>query len=271
MSDPGMQPGFFHFLEEARMTKHAQKAGIPGRSVLRRRAGILAAGVGTSLALGTGVALAAGGGSAPQGGELFALNTANSLSQAVKTQAETQKKAADTKAAAKAAAKKRAAAEAAAKKRAADKAAADRKKRAAAKPATPASWVKPVDHYVKGSTFGLGGKMWSNKHSGQDFVVPTGTSVKAVHGGTVVESGWGGAYGNNVVIKHGNKTYTQYAHLSKLGVRAGQTVKTGQEIGKSGSTGNSTGPHLHFEARTAPVYGHAIEPLGFLRSHGVTM
>jgi murein DD-endopeptidase MepM/ murein hydrolase activator NlpD len=101
--------------------------------------------------------------------------------------------------------------------------------------------------------------------------VPTGTSVKAVHTGTVVTAGWGGAYGNNIVIKHGPGVYTQYGHFSKLGVHAGQVVKTGQEIGKSGSTGNSTGPHLHFETRTAPVYGYAIEPLKFMRSKGVIL
>ncbi|MFG2194783.1 M23 family metallopeptidase [Streptomyces sp. NPDC048639] len=257
------------------MTKHDQKTATTSKNVLRRRAAVLAVGTGASLVLGTGVALAAAGGSAPQGGELFALNTANSLSKAVHGQADGQKKAADTKvkaaAAAKAKAAKAAKAKADAAKRAADKAAADRKKRAVLKaaPPKPASWVKPVDQYTKGSTFGLGGSMWSNKHSGQDLVVPTGTPVKAAHGGTIVEAGWGGSYGNNIVIKHGDRTYTQYGHLSQLGVSPGQTVKTGQVIGKSGSTGNSTGPHLHFETRTAPVYGHAIEPLKFMRGHGV--
>ncbi|MET8679250.1 M23 family metallopeptidase [Streptomyces sp. NPDC004647] len=239
------------------MSMHTQTR-TPSKPVLRRRAAVLAVGMGASVALGSGVALAAAGGPAPQG-DAFAVQTAGSLSQAVKAQAEGQKKAAATKAAAKAAAEKRAA----------DKAAADRKKRAALKPATPASWVKPVSQYTKGSTFGLGGSHWANKHSGQDFVVPTGTSVKAVHGGTVVESGWGGSYGNNVVIKHGDRTFTQYGHLSTLGVGVGQTVKTGQELGKSGSTGNSTGPHLHFEARTAPVYGYAVDPIQFLKGHGV--
>ncbi|MEV6318538.1 M23 family metallopeptidase [Streptomyces sp. NPDC051776] len=267
------------------MTKHDRKPAITSRTALRRRAGILAVGTGASLVVGTGVALAAGGGSAPQGGELFALNTANALSKAVHGQADGQKKAADTKAEAAAKADKGAetakaktakakadAAERAAE-RAADKAAADRKKRAVFKAAAPkpASWVKPVDHYTKGSTFGLGGSMWSNKHSGQDLVVPSGTPVKAAHGGTVVEAGWGGSYGNNIVIKHGGRTYTQYGHLSQLGVSAGQTVKTGQVIGKSGSTGNSTGPHLHFETRTAPVYGYAVEPLKFMHSHGVAL
>ncbi|MER5970640.1 M23 family metallopeptidase [Streptomyces sp. NPDC002055] len=245
------------------MRKHTQTT-TANKSVLRRRAAVLAAGMGASVALGSGVALASADASAPQH-DVFATKTAGSLSQAVQAQADGQHKAAEKDAAK---AKAKAAAKAEAKKRAAEKAAADRKKRAA-KLANPATWVKPVDHYTKGSTFGLGGSHWSNKHSGQDFVVPTGTSVKATHSGTVVEAGWGGSYGNNIVIKHGDKTYTQYGHLSTLGVSAGQTVKTGQEIGKSGSTGNSTGPHLHFETRTAPVYGFAVEPIKFLKSHGV--
>ncbi|MGP3984625.1 M23 family metallopeptidase [Streptomyces sp. KR80] len=240
------------------MTKLAQKISTPSTHILRRRAAVVAAGLGGALVLGTGVALATAGDPAPQS-DIAAVQSADSLSQAVRKQAEGQKKAA--------------AAQAAAEKRAAAVAAADRKKRAALKPAAPApaAWVKPVDNYIKGSTFGLGGKMWSNKHSGQDLVVPSGTSVKAVHAGTVVDAGWGGAYGNNIVIKHADRTYTQYAHLSVLGVQAGQTVTTGQEIGKSGSTGNSSGPHLHFETRTAPDYGYAIEPLKFLRDKGVLM
>ncbi|MEU0171415.1 M23 family metallopeptidase [Streptomyces iakyrus] len=135
--------------------------------------------------------------------------------------------------------------------------------------ASPAAWVKPLDKYTKGAPFGRGGRMWTNKHSGQDLAAPSGTAVKAANRGTVVEAGWGGSYGNNIVIKHGDRIYTQYAHLSKIGVRVGQSVKTGQEIGKVGSTGNSTGPHLHFEVRTAPVYGSAVEPLKFLRGKGV--
>jgi murein DD-endopeptidase MepM/ murein hydrolase activator NlpD len=242
------------------MTMHTQKSSTPTQTVLRRRAAVLAAGMGASVALGTGVALAASGSPAQQG-DVFAVRTADSLSQTLRTQAESQQKEAVTKAA-----------EAAVQKRAADKAAADRAKRAAAVNApSPAGWIKPVDHYTKGSSFGISGTHWSNKHSGQDFTVPAGIPVKAVHTGTVVTAGWGGAYGNNVVIKHGEGAYTHYAHLSKINVRVGQAVNTGQEIGKSGSTGNSTGPHLHFETRTAPVYGHAVEPVTFMASRGVTL
>uniref|UniRef100_UPI000A3B1CF8 M23 family metallopeptidase n=1 Tax=Streptomyces recifensis TaxID=67355 RepID=UPI000A3B1CF8 len=104
--------------------------------------------------------------------------------------------------------------------------------------------------------------------------VPTGTEVLAAHAGTVVKAGPNGAgdgpaYGNAVVIKHGNGLYSQYAHLSRVDVKVGQIVKTGQHIALSGSTGNSTGPHLHFEIRKTPNYGSAVNPVNFLRTQGV--
>ncbi|MER5548341.1 M23 family metallopeptidase [Streptomyces sp. NPDC002589] len=138
-----------------------------------------------------------------------------------------------------------------------------------------ASWVDPVKKYTLSASFMQAGAMWQAKHSGQDFAVPTGTEVVATHGGTVVKAGPNGAgdgpaYGNAVVVKHGNGTYSQYAHLSRIDVKAGQTVKTGQRIGLAGSTGNSSGPHLHFEIRTTPHYGSAVDPVAFLRAKGVT-
>ncbi|MFC5242325.1 M23 family metallopeptidase [Streptomyces atrovirens] len=146
---------------------------------------------------------------------------------------------------------------------------------AAAKKAT-ASWVSPVKSYKLSASFAQNGGMWAHKHSGQDYAVPTGTTVMAAHGGTVVKAGPNGAgdgpaYGNAVVIKHGNGTYSQYAHLSQVNVKAGQIVKTGQKIALSGNTGNSSGPHLHFEIRTTPNYGSAIDPAKFLRANGVTL
>lgn len=71
------------------------------------------------------------------------------------------------------------------------------------------------------------------------------------------------------MIKMNDGTYTQYGHLSSLGVSVGQHVTPGQQIGLSGSTGNTTGPHLHFEARTGADYGSDIDPVAYLRSHGV--
>ncbi|MEU7054927.1 M23 family metallopeptidase [Streptomyces sp. NPDC046197] len=142
--------------------------------------------------------------------------------------------------------------------------------------ASASSWIDPVKRYTLSAGFDQAGSHWVHKHSGQDFAVPTGTEVLAAHGGTVVKAGPNGAgdgpaYGNAVVIKHGDGTYSQYAHLSRIDVQVGQIVATGQHIALSGSTGNSTGPHLHFEIRTTPNYGSAVDPVTFLRSHGVTV
>lgn len=233
------------------------------KSAQRGRAAVVAGGLCAALALGSTVALAADA----QGSALFSAATSGSIAQIVEKQAVGQKKAAENakKATqdAKKAAGQHAAAVAAVKKRAQVKAAADRSHRA------PLGWVKPVDHYELSAGFAQAGSHWAHKHSGQDFAVPIGTAVKAVHRGTVVEADWGGAYGNNIVIKHGDGTYSQYGHLSRFEVSTGQTVGTGQEIAKSGDTGNSTGPHLHFEIRTTPYYGSALEPLHFLHTHGV--
>ncbi|MZD08853.1 peptidoglycan DD-metalloendopeptidase family protein [Streptomyces sp. SID5785] len=134
-----------------------------------------------------------------------------------------------------------------------------------------ASFVKPVDG-TTGTPYHQNGSMWSSGyHTGTDFVVPTGTPIKAVAAGTVVSAGDGGAYGNQVVIQHADGHYSQYAHLSSLGVSAGQAVSAGTQIGLSGATGNVTGPHLHFEIRTTPDYGSDIDPVAYLRQHGVSL
>ncbi|OXS33449.1 M23 family metallopeptidase [Streptomyces sp. XY006] len=148
-------------------------------------------------------------------------------------------------------------------------------KPAAAEPAAQSNasgYSSPVDGATVGTPYRMSGSMWSSGyHTGVDFVVPTGTSLKAVGAGTVVSAGWGGAYGNQVVVKLNDGHYAQYAHLSQLSVTAGQTVSAGQQVGLSGATGNVTGPHLHFEIRTAPGYGSDVDPVAFLRSHGVSV
>ncbi|MEU0640732.1 transglycosylase family protein [Streptomyces umbrinus] len=123
-----------------------------------------------------------------------------------------------------------------------------------------------------GTPYHAAGSSWSKGyHTGVDFPVPTGTSVKSVGAGSVVTAGWGGSFGYQVVIRHGDGRYTQYAHLSAISVKAGQSVVTGQRIGRSGSTGNSTGPHLHFEVRTGPGFGSDVDPVAYLRAGGVTI
>ncbi|MFL5997031.1 MAG: transglycosylase family protein [Streptomyces sp.] len=129
--------------------------------------------------------------------------------------------------------------------------------------------VAPV-HASLGTPYRKAGSAWSKGyHTGVDFAVPTGTSVKAVAAGKVVTSGWGGSFGYQVVIRHADGRYTQYAHLSAISVKSGQSVGGGQRIGRSGSTGNSTGPHLHFEVRTGPGFGSDIDPVAYLRAGGI--
>ncbi|WP_137988653.1 M23 family metallopeptidase [Streptomyces vilmorinianum] len=227
---------------------------------------LAAAGLGASLVAGAGSAFAAEGKAAP-----IALGAATTTSAAVSAQATALKQAALEQAAVKAAAAKQAAAKAAAVKAAAAKAAAA-KQAAAKKP----SWVKPVTKYTLTASYNQGGAMWTNKHSGQDFAVPVGTAVKAAGAGTVVKAGPNGggdgpAYGNAIVVKHANGKYSQYAHLSKIKVSVGQKVAAGQTIALSGNTGNSSGPHLHFEIRTTPNYGSSLNPAAFLRTMGVSI
>jgi murein DD-endopeptidase MepM/ murein hydrolase activator NlpD len=195
---------------------------------------------------------------------------AEQAAAAAKQQAKEAKQKADEakrKAAAKAAAKARA--EKAEREREAKERAA---RAAAAKRAKLNGYVAPVSSPQVTTPYQAGGGLWSSgTHSGIDFAAASGTPVKAVAAGEVVEAGDGGAYGNNIVIRHKDGHYSQYGHLLSLGVSVGQTVSSGQQIALSGSTGNSTGPHLHFEIRTGPDYGADIDPLAYMRQKGVTL
>ncbi|MFE2285232.1 M23 family metallopeptidase [Streptomyces sp. NPDC059443] len=207
------------------------------------------------------------------------LNTivvADELAGEIQAQAHSQQRAAEAaaaKAQAEADAKQRAA-EAKAKAEARAKEERDAAERAAREEERKRlnTFVAPItDSYVS-TQYHAGGGMWSSgSHTGIDFHAASGTEVHAVGMGTVVEAGWGGAYGNNVVIKHADGTYTQYGHMTSLSVSVGQQVTPGQQIGLSGSTGNSSGPHLHFEARSGEAYGTDIDPVAYLRSHGVNV
>ncbi len=94
-------------------------------------------------------------------------------------------------------------------------------------------------------------------HSGIDLAAPTGTPVMATSAGRIVGAGWGGGYGILVTVSHGGAVESRYAHLSAVAVRPGETVRQGQIIGYVGSTGRSTGPHLHYETR---VGGRPADP-----------
>jgi murein DD-endopeptidase MepM/ murein hydrolase activator NlpD len=100
-------------------------------------------------------------------------------------------------------------------------------------------------------------------HTGLDFRAATGDPVRATANGKVASAGWAGGYGRMVEIDHGNGLSTRYGHLSEIGVKVGDSVKIGQVIGAVGSTGRSTGPHLHYETR---IDGEAVDPQKFLRA-----
>jgi murein DD-endopeptidase MepM/ murein hydrolase activator NlpD len=105
------------------------------------------------------------------------------------------------------------------------------------------------------------GMRWGRMHEGIDIAAGLGTPIRAAAAGTVIHAGWLGGYGNLVVLDHGDGLATAYAHASAILVGAGQSVAQGQTLSLVGSTGNSTGPHLHFEVR---VNGSAVDPLLYL-------
>lgn len=122
------------------------------------------------------------------------------------------------------------------------------------------SLIRPVSGTIT-SRFGVRSSVRSSAHTGLDIAAPTGTAIKAAAGGKVTFSGWKGSYGNMIVITHENGVQTYYAHCNKLYASVGQTVSQGEVIAAVGSTGNSTGPHLHLEIR---VNGVAYNPQNYL-------
>lgn len=136
--------------------------------------------------------------------------------------------------------------------------------------ATPPDWSAPVPGARISYLFGTPDTGYAaGYHTGVDFAVDAGTPVHAVGAATVVSAAWDGAYGKEVVLRLADGRFAQYAHLSRLDVAPGQRVGAGQLVGASGSTGNSTGPHLHFEIRTVDTYGAVVDPVRYLTAHGV--
>lgn len=126
--------------------------------------------------------------------------------------------------------------------------------------AWPAATYNITSYYgYRSNPFGYGP---SEFHAGVDIAGPSGTSIYAADGGTVTHAGWKGSYGNLIIISHGNGMETRYAHLSGFGVSVGQSVSRGQRIASMGTTGRSTGPHLHFEVR---INGNTQNPLNYIR------
>lgn len=131
---------------------------------------------------------------------------------------------------------------------------------------SPASsgWSSPT----KGTVSSEFGPRWGRQHQGVDIAAGAGAPVRAAADGVVRRASWYGGYGNAVIIDHGGGVSTLYGHNSALGVTVGERVRAGQQIAKVGSTGDSTGPHLHFEVE---VSGKKIDPRPWLKARGVTL
>ena len=122
-----------------------------------------------------------------------------------------------------------------------------------------------ISGYHITATFGQGGSRWARNHTGTDFAAPVGTSIKTVMKGVVIFADWAGPYGRQVQVRHEDGTVTWYNHMSKFSVSVGETLYAGDQVGAVGMTGNTTGPHLHFEVH--PDGGDAIDPMPWLRDH----
>ncbi|MGH3458063.1 M23 family metallopeptidase [Aeromicrobium sp.] len=129
-------------------------------------------------------------------------------------------------------------------------------------------WVLPVTGYRMSAQFGAQSSLWSSgMHTGVDMSGPSGSTIVSVAAGTVTFTGYEGSYGNKTVITLQDGTEVWYAHQSRSAVSTGDKVDPGQVIGYTGSTGNTTGPHLHLEIH--PGGGDAVDPVPVLQQHGV--
>lgn len=128
-------------------------------------------------------------------------------------------------------------------------------------------WYLPATGYHLTARFGSAGGLWSSNHTGLDFAAPSGTPIVAVANGTITEAGYDGSYGNKTVETLDDGTEIWYAHQLVIGVQSGDVVRGGQQIGNIGSTGNTTGPHLHLEVR--PGAGDPVDPYTALVYHGL--
>lgn len=134
----------------------------------------------------------------------------------------------------------------------------------AASAAGPQDWVQPIDNPTFTSPFG---PRWGRLHAGQDYAAPTGTPLKSMSSGTVVQAGEMSGYGNTVDIEYWDGTVSRYGHMDSIDVTVGQEVGPGDVVGRSGNTGRSTGPHLHVEIH--PDGGEPIDPGPWLEERGL--
>lgn len=130
------------------------------------------------------------------------------------------------------------------------------------------NWILPLEGYRLSARFGASSGLWSSTHTGQDLSAPVGTPIVAIANGTITETGYDGSYGNKTVLTLEDGTEIWFCHQSSIGVEPGDRVTQGDQIGEVGSTGNSTGPHLHIEVR--PGGGDPIDPNYAFIQHGIT-
>jgi murein DD-endopeptidase MepM/ murein hydrolase activator NlpD len=130
------------------------------------------------------------------------------------------------------------------------------------------AWHLPVGGYRLTASFGESSGLWSSTHTGLDFAADSGTPVVAVANGTIRSATYDGSYGNKLVLVLEDGTEIWYCHLSGFNANVGETVTGGEQIGLVGSTGNSTGAHLHLEVR--PGAGDPVDPYAALVAHGIT-
>jgi len=138
--------------------------------------------------------------------------------------------------------------------------------KAAAAKAAP-KVVLPTTGYHLTARFDQAGGRWAHNHTGLDFAAPMGTPVRSVMAGEVIQADFEGAYGRQVKVRHADGTVTSYSHMSEFDVSVGDSVKAGTMVGRIGMTGNTTGPHVHFEV--LPGGGSPIDPEPWLREHGL--
>ena len=131
------------------------------------------------------------------------------------------------------------------------------------------AWVPPLDSYDISAGFGASSYLWSNLHTGLDLSASLGSPIRSVANGVVTEVGYDGSYGNKTVVTLDDGTEIWYAHQTSFAVDVGDAVRAGEVIGTVGSTGNSTGPHLHIEVR--PGGGDPVDPAEAFLVHGIAL
>jgi murein DD-endopeptidase MepM/ murein hydrolase activator NlpD len=129
-------------------------------------------------------------------------------------------------------------------------------------------WVLPTVGYHLTARFGQSSGLWAHYHTGLDFAAPSGTPIYAIANGVITFTGYDGSYGNKTVETLPDGTEIWYAHQSEIGVKVGEKVVQSSQIGRIGSTGNVTGPHVHIEVR--PGGGDPVDPYPAFLYHGVT-